>query len=351
MNVGSLCSGTGLMDLGFHRAGHRTIWFCESDPYRRRVLARHWPGVPIHPDLTELDPADLEPVDILIGGTPCPAWSTAGRRAGFADARARLFWDFARIRDAIQPGWTVWENVPGVFSQHGGRDFALVLGALVGESVAVPAGGWARAGVAAGPVGTAAWRVLNAQWFGVPQRRRRVFVVADLGGVRAEQVLFERPGCAGDLAQGGEAGPEAARSFGASVAGTLGSHRSGGTDPTDFERGGGRVRQTAGALDRAGGGVDDNDARAGHLVIAAPLTAGGHPGSSAPGRRREDDFNLAVERREREREQSGGHSPAEADDLTATQTPLCLHLTQDPISGDQSPALGASGLIGVMVDE
>jgi len=238
MIVGSLCSGAGFMDLGFHRAGHRTVWFCEADPYRRRVLARHFPGVPIHPDLTELDPADLEPVDILIGGTPCQGLSNAGKRLGLADHRSRLFFDFIRIRDAIRPEWTVWENVAGAFSTKQGRDFAVVLGAFVGAPVTVPAGGWARAGVAAGPGGSAAWRLLNAQWFGVPQRRRRVFVVADLGGVRAEQVLFERPGSTRDSQARGEAGADAARSFGVSVAGTLGAKTSGGTDPTDLERGG-----------------------------------------------------------------------------------------------------------------
>ena len=238
LTVGSVCSGAGFMDLGWHRAGLRTAWFCEADPYRRRVLARHWPGVPIHADLTELDPADLEPVDVYAGGTPCPDWSVAGRRAGFNGDRASLYWHFTRIRDAIRPRWTVWENVPGVFSQHRGRDFALVLGALVGAPVHVPTDGWQGAGVATGPLGSAAWRLLNAQWFGVPQRRRRVFVVADLGGVRAEQVLFEREGGRGDPSPGAEAGPDAARSFGAGVAGTLGAHRSGGSDPTDLERGG-----------------------------------------------------------------------------------------------------------------
>jgi DNA (cytosine-5)-methyltransferase 1 len=133
----------------------------------------------------------------------------------------------------------VWENVPGVFSQHGGRDFAAVLGALVGSPVAVPADGWAGAGVAAGRSGTAAWRILDAQWFGVPQRRRRVFVVADFGGVRAEQVLFEREGSGGHPASRQEAGEGSACCFGKRVAGTLGAHRSGGTDPTDLERGGG----------------------------------------------------------------------------------------------------------------
>lgn len=145
-SVGSVCSGAGFMDLGFDRAGLKPAWFCEADAYRRRVLARHWPGVPIHADLTELDPADLEPVDVYAGGTPCPDWSIAGNRAGFEGDRASLYWHFIRIRDAIKPEWTVWENVPGVFSQHEGRDFARVLGALVGTDIAVPSGGWTGGG-------------------------------------------------------------------------------------------------------------------------------------------------------------------------------------------------------------
>lgn len=234
-----------------HRAGHRTLWFCEADPYRRRVLARHWPGVPCHPDLTTLDPNILERVDVLIGGTPCQDLSAAGKRKGLDGERSGLFHDLIRVRDHIQPRWTVWENVAGALSSKRGRDFAVVLGAFVGARVHAPEqSGWGSAGVARGPLGTAAWRVLDAQWFGVPQRRKRVFVVADLGGVRAEQVLIERPGGGGDLAQGPEAGQAVAAAFGASVAGTLGRN-SGGFDPTDLERGG-RVGPV-GALDRAGG--------------------------------------------------------------------------------------------------
>jgi site-specific DNA-cytosine methylase len=291
LSVGSVCSGAGFMDLGFHRAGLRPAWFCEADAYRRRVLARHWPGVPIHTDLTELDPAELGPVDVYAGGTPCSDWSIVGNRAGFEGDRASLYWHFIRIRDAIKPEWTVWENVPGVFSQHDGRDFARVLGALVGTDIAVPSGGWTGGGVAAGPGGSAAWRMLNAQWFGVPQRRRRVFVVADLGGVRAEQVLFEREGGGRNPAESGEAGQEPSRSFGKGVAGTLGKN-SGGYDPTDLERGG-ACSSSRRSTRPSRGGVDDNDARAGHLV-AAPLTAGGHPNSNEPGRRGEDDVNLVA---------------------------------------------------------
>jgi len=334
------------MDLGFHRAGLRTAWFCEADAYRRRVLARHWPGVPIYPDLTELDPADLERVDVLASGTPCPDWSVAGSRAGFNGDRAGLFWHFARIRDAIRPEWTVWENVQGVFSQHAGRDFAGILGAFVGAPVVVPSGGWACAGVAVGPVGSAAWRMLNAQWFGVPQRRRRVFVVADLGGVRAEQVLFEREGGRGHPATGGEARPDAPGSFGAGVAGTLGAHKSGGTDPTDLERGGRPDRDVAGALDRARGGADDNDAQAGHIVVASALRAAGYD-ASEDGTGRQPALIV-----ERERERSAGRSPQAEDALTETQTPLSFHATQTPVSDpDVAPALGTNMQIGVLTDE
>lgn len=238
LTVGSLCSGVGGFDLGFHRAGFRTAWFCEYDEWRRGILARHWPGVPCYPDISTFDPSIVEPVDVLIGGTPCQDLSTAGKRAGLAGERSGLFFHFIRIRNALNPKWTVWENVDGALTSHRGMDFARVLASFVGGELAVPPSGWGSAGVATGPWGSACWRVLNSQWFGVAQRRRRVFVVGHLGGPYAEQVLLESPGVCGD-------------------------------SPPSYETG--------------------RDA-------AATLTSGSsNRGVSAPGRRREDDVNLAVD--------------------------------------------------------
>lgn len=189
LRVGSLFSGAGGADIGLHAAGHTTRWFCEVDPWRRQVLEAHWPGRPIYPDVKEmcLDRSNLPaPVDVIVGGFPCQDLSkSSARRAGLAGKRSGLFWEFHRIIDTLEPRWVVLENVPGLLSIHGGRDFAVLLDALVEIGYGV------------------AWRVLDSRSFGVPQRRRRVFVVAargDLGGHRAGQVLLEPEGSGWDPA-------------------------------------------------------------------------------------------------------------------------------------------------------
>jgi site-specific DNA-cytosine methylase len=257
--VGSVCSGAGGLDLGLRRAGLRTIWFCEIDPWRRRVLERHWPSVPVHHDLTALDPAELPRPTLLAGGTPCQNLSVAGGRAGLDGEQSRLFWDFIRIRNALEPEWALWENVAGSLSSNDGLDFAQVLAAFVGADVPVPAGGWPSAGVAAGPWGGAVWRVLDAQYFGVPQRRRRVFVAGRLGGPCEPAILLDRAGGAGN--------PPARRGERPRVAAVLtrGSAGPGVSDP-------GRRREddvnlVVSALDRQAGGPDDNSAQAGHLIV------------------------------------------------------------------------------------
>ena len=210
LTVGSVCSSVGGFDLGMHNADLRTIWLCEADPWRRDVLANRFPDVPCWPDLTTLDPADLERPDVLIGGTPCQDLSVAGRRAGLDGERSGLFFDYIRIRNALNIEWSVWENVAGALSSNDGLDFASVLGAFVGANVAVPAGGWPGAGVATGPWGGSCWRLLDAQHFGVPQRRRRIFVVGRLGGPCPPQVLLELASGDGNLAPGPHARPPAA---------------------------------------------------------------------------------------------------------------------------------------------
>src|SRR5215831_9611163 len=113
LTVGSLFSGIGGFDLGLERAGLRTAWFCESDPYCRRVLAKHWPGVPIHPDVRGLRGVDVEPVDILCGGFPCTDLSVAGRGAGLTSERSGLWFEFGRLIRELRPRYVVVENVPG----------------------------------------------------------------------------------------------------------------------------------------------------------------------------------------------------------------------------------------------
>jgi DNA-cytosine methyltransferase len=186
MVVGSTFSGVGGFDLGLHRAGHAVAFQVESDPYRRAVLARHWPDVPRYDDVCTFDGAEWRGrIGMLAGGFPCQDLSVAGQRAGLAGAKSGLFYEFARIADrAIEPGgFVLVENVAGLLSSHRGRDFAIVLATL------------AELGFC-----DLAWRVVDSQYFGVPQRRRRVFILGRRGvGRRCATILLEPEGGGGDF--------------------------------------------------------------------------------------------------------------------------------------------------------
>jgi len=156
--------------------GFRPAWFAEIDPFCSALLAHRYPDVPNLGDFTTIKRSS-DPIDVLAGGTPCQSFSIAGRRGGLEDARGNLAIEFCRLAGRLRPRWIVWENVPGVLSSNGGRDFGSIIGAL------------AELGYGC------AWRVLDAQFLGVPQRRRRVFVVGHLGDWRrAAAVLLEREG-------------------------------------------------------------------------------------------------------------------------------------------------------------
>lgn len=184
----SLFSGIGGFDLGFDRAGMECAGQVEYDEKARAVLARHWPDVKRMNDVREVQGNEFGTIDVITGGFPCQDVSVAGRRAGLAGERSGLWFEFHRIIDRVKPGWVVIENVPGLLSSHGGRDFAVILRGLVECGYGV------------------AWRILDAQYFGVPQRRRRVFIVGSLGDGRAAEVLFERESGGGDIAEGRSAG-------------------------------------------------------------------------------------------------------------------------------------------------
>jgi len=192
--------------LGLHRAGFEHVAFCEADPYRREVLRRHWPGVPVHDDVRTFEYEGQ--VDLLAGGFPCQDLSVAGKRAGLAGERSGLFHEYARIADSVvRPGgFLLVENVPGLLSSNSGRDMAIVVRTLADIGFA-----------------SLAYRTLDSQFFRVPQRRRRVFIV----GCRAEsdvpeEVLALTEGSSGDSQAGGEARQDDPRSFGQGVAGALG---------------------------------------------------------------------------------------------------------------------------------
>lgn len=186
----SVCSGIEAASAAWHDLGWTPLAFSEIEPFPRAVLAHHFPGVPLHGDFTVLrDQPWIVDADLLVGGTPCQAFSVAGLRGSLADARGNLTLEFVRLANAIDdlrraagraPAWVVWENVPGVLSVSDNA-FGAFLGGLVGSDAAIkpPRGrGWTDAGVVHDPRRCAAWRVLDAQHFGVAQRRRRVFVLA-----------------------------------------------------------------------------------------------------------------------------------------------------------------------------
>ncbi len=217
MKFVSLFAGIGGFDLGLERAGMTCVGQCEIDPHAHAVLDRHWPNVPKHDDVTTLEADTFGPADVITFGSPCQDLSVAGKRAGLDGERSGLFLEAVRyIRDMLEetngrsPRFAVWENVPGAYSSNGGADFAAVLASLVGGEVRRPSGGWANAGVAFGPLGSAEWRTLDSQYFGVPQRRRRIFLVYHPGGERAGQVLLEPDGVPGHSPQSGTAGARVA---------------------------------------------------------------------------------------------------------------------------------------------
>ena len=214
----SLFAGVGGFDLGFEAAGFTTVGQCEIDEHATMVLERHWPTVPKHPDVTTLKPEHFGPAEVVTFGSPCQDLSVAGKRAGLAGERSGLFTAAMGYIRAMQevthgeyPRVVVWENVPGAFSSNDGHDFAAVLESMVGGSPrpTPPDGGWPSAGVAFGPQGAVEWRVFDSQYFGVAQRRRRIFVIYHPGGIRAGQVLLEPQGMPRDPSESNETRPHA----------------------------------------------------------------------------------------------------------------------------------------------
>lgn len=206
MNYLSLFSGIEAASVAWRPLGWQCVGVAEIDPFPCAVLAHHYPDVPNLGDVTQITDeqiAALGPIDVVVGGSPCQDLSVAGKRAGLAGERSGLFHEQLRIFHAARhlcgARFLVWENVPGAFSSHGGRDFAVVVGAMAGCRVDVPEDGWGTEGVALGEHGLVEWAVLDAQWFGVAQRRRRVFAVLDVGDWSGRPpILLERESLRGD---------------------------------------------------------------------------------------------------------------------------------------------------------
>ena len=213
MTLGSLFDGSGGFPLGGLLAGITPVWASEIEPFPIRVTTKRLPFMKHYGNVSEMDGGKVEPVDIITFGSPCQDMSVAGKRAGLEGSRSNLFYEAVRIIKEMRkatggeyPKWACWENVPGAFSSSGGEDFRCVLESLCGvidESVSIPKPKkWANAGEILGDGYSLAWRVLDAQFWGVPQRRKRIYLVADFTGGCAGKVLFESEGLSGYSPQG-----------------------------------------------------------------------------------------------------------------------------------------------------
>jgi len=258
MKYGSVCSGIEAASKAWEPLGWKPAWFSEIEPFPSAVLAHHWPEVTNLGDMTKIADAvlsgDVESPDVLVGGTPCQAFSIAGLREGLSDDRGQLTLSYVELANAIDAkrrergepeAIIVWENVPGVLSSKDNA-FGCFLAGLAGESCELqPAGGkWTHAGCVSGPERVIAWRVLDAQFFGVAQRRRRVFVVASARkGFDPAAVLFELDSVRRDSAPRRET-QKAVAALTARGVGTC--------------------------------GADDNQAQAGHLIAFGGGNTAGH---------------------------------------------------------------------------
>lgn len=283
MRYGSVCSGIEAASVAWEPLGWQPEFYSEIEAFPCAVLKHHWPHVPNLGDMTKFKEWKRDrPIDLLVGGTPCQSFSIAGLRAGLDDPRGNLMLTYCAIIERERPRWLVWENVPGVLSSNEGRDFGTFLAAL----------GELGYGVA--------YRVLDAQYFGVAQRRRRVFVVGYLGEwQRAAAVLFERESMRGD--------PKPSRKTPEDVAGTL---------DAGFDR-------------RRGSGMNPNQLAA----VASPITT-----RTAASDRGDGCDNLVLTNAEG----SDGATLTRANigKTLNNQTPLVVHGTQDPCISDKAFTLG-----------
>lgn len=322
ISYGSVCSGIEAATQAWHPLGMKAAWFAEIEPFPSAVLAHHYPDVPNHGDMTKLSAlvlaGKIPAPDVLVGGTPCQAFSVAGMREGLTDPRGALTIKYVELADAVDyvragqrkpASVIVWENVPGVLSDKGNA-FGCFLGALAGEDCELqpPGKKWQDAGCVYGPKRTIAWRVLDAQYFGLAQRRRRVFVVASArDGFDPSAILFE----SNSLRRDNPPSRKATQNPTGTLAG--GARKSGGYSTDDIPLTVGTL--TSHAFSGGAGGRPEG-ATAGHFVVdvAPTLRAGGN--------------------------QTGGDRPP-GTDVDTSDSLIVVHGTQDPcVSIDQAHTLG-----------
>ena len=316
----SVCSGIEAATVAWQPLGWSAYGFSEIEKFPNAVLQHHYPDTPNYGDMNDFRQWPKASIDVLVGGTPCQSFSVAGLRQGMADPRGNLALVYLALAEQYRPRWLVWENVPGVLSSNGGRDFGSIIGGMVELGYGI------------------AYRVLDAQYFGVPQRRRRVFVVGYLGDWRrATEILFE-PSClrrhpppsretgqavtydvAPSIRAGGPGFERAGDSRGQdcmipiappltgnpygdhesregllvpNVANPLTARMHKGINTTADE---GQTPIITHSLRGEGFDASEDGTGRGTPLVAAPLTAGSSkPGTSAPGRRQEDDENLVA---------------------------------------------------------
>lgn len=224
MTLGSLFDGSGGFPLAGALCGIEPVWASEIEPYPIAVTSKRIPGMKHLGDIHQLDGSKLQPVDVITFGSPCQDLSIAGRQAGIVKgSRSNLFFEAIRIvqemvdsTDGKYPKFLFWENVSSALSSNKGADFQAVLQAFadikgLGADTIPKPDKWRNAGGVLGDDYSVAWRVLDAQYWGVPQRRRRLFCICDLGGGRAGEILLKRPCLSGDYQPGSEAWQGASR--------------------------------------------------------------------------------------------------------------------------------------------
>ena len=224
LKVGSLFSGSGTAELSARLCGMNPVWASEIEPFAISVTSKNFPNMKHLGSILDINGADIEPVDIICGGSPCQNLSMAGNRAGLIDGQeSKLFFDMIRVIKEMRaatnnqyPRWVIWENVPGAFTSNKGKDFYEVIkqyASIADQTAYVPEPKgknnklvWRNAGSIVGHGWSIAWRCVDAQYWGVPQRRRRIYLVLDTGSERAGEILFEPKSCTGDSEQSEEAG-------------------------------------------------------------------------------------------------------------------------------------------------
>lgn len=232
IKLGSLFDGSGGWPLSAQLVGIEPVWASEIEKFPIEVTKKRFPEMKHLGDITKINGAEIEPVDIISSGSPCQDLSTAGKRAGLDGERSGLFMESIRIvkemrskTDGVYPRIFIWENVPGAFSSNDGEDFRTVLQEIVGiidpsETVPrSPEGRWTQSGYIQSDSWSVGWRCLDAQYWGVPQRRNRIFLVADFAsGTGAEKILFERKGLQRDFKKITDTWKDTSKSIGERIA-------------------------------------------------------------------------------------------------------------------------------------